>query len=230
MNEKRHSQDKLGKLFIAGFLFVAGVCHADIVFNFSGTFEACDLECADDPLLDLENTTFSGSLSIPSDAPYREADGENHPFSNDMLWSYYEFAPGETQFSLDTVGTEFDFTDASLTTAIVSFCDTTTCAPNQNFVWFTFADAMYTFSLNFSSPPPNLRSTKIPQADSYEAFFPGFSIHKNDFSVSINTSGIEAGVEFEVLDTDATATRRVPLNSALLAFPIAILGLRKSRA
>ena len=176
---------------------------APIIFDFSGTFGECDPNCDDGELANLAGAKYSGSLSIPSFAPQLDPGAQNRPFSNDMIWSYYELSGPDAMLSLDTIGSSFDISQASPINTIVSYCVEFVCASNRNFVWFSFIGAEYTHTLNFSSVPSSAdRSIAIPGADDYDKFvYVDFSIYRNDDSQGVYTnqlSPFEAEIDITI--------------------------------
>ena len=166
------------------------VLSAPLLFEFSGRFGDCQQPCDDPQLAALAQQEYSGSLLIPAAANELVPDGQNRPFSNDFVFSYYELSGPNAKLNFDTLGAFFDVTDGTPIDTIVGSCETFVCASNQNFVWFQFIDETYTFTLNFGSlPDPADRSIKIPDIDGYADFvYIGFGIHRNDDFTTVSTN------------------------------------------
>ena len=165
-----------------------------ILFEFSGRFGECQEPCNHTQLSTLNHQEYSGTLVIPISATTQQPDGQNRPFSDDMLWSYYELEAPEAELIFDTTGDAFDVFSGSPIQTIVSFCETRVCAPNQNFVWFSFINDNYTFTLNFGSVPDVAdRTTQIPDVEGYAVYpYVGFGIHRNDDFTAIQTNDLSS--------------------------------------
>ena len=207
---------------IVSFLTIAPVYSAQILFEFSGQFGECEPpNCLDTELAELENKTYSGSLLIPTSAPNRKPDWENRPYGDgdDWLLSFYELEGPEARLTFDTFASSFDIFNQSPVTATVSFCDTSQCAANRNFVWFSYSNHTYTFNLNFGSLPElEDRSTKIPDIGGYAAFrHLSFDINRNDDFSFITTESLSPTETNMVISITA-----VPLPPAIVYFSASI--------
>lgn len=223
----------------AVILLLSGSAYsAPILFEFSGRFGDCQAPCDDAELAALGQQEYSGSLLIPSSASELEPDSQSRPFSYrpDMIWSYYELLGPQAEMNFDTVGSTFDVAGGSPINTIVSFCGTSSCPSNENFVWFQFIGETYTFTLNFGALP-NIadRSTNIPSIDIYPAFFyVGFDVHRNDDYTNISTNLIspdemEMEISISHLNVEPAQVPIGGVSSILLSLIVGVCGLQGLR-
>ena len=220
-----------GKLLVLLSFQIALAYGEEIHIEYSGVLlDRCDVVhkkvgCAGPVLSPLEGSTFSGSITIPTDlGPDLQPD--------DLDLGYYLVSG---HFEFDGIGDSFDVSGGIYLIVWVNDCNfSPSCNPSDNFVWIGIAEPVnglqYWLLLNGTKGDLGPDSDQLPSVERLQAmaaFAGNFEIGTPDFSEALLT-GLNPPSPMEITIYETSESHTVPLPTIFEIF-LGVVVLQLSR-
>lgn len=212
----------IGVLIFSGFYPLVNAAE-QYVFEFSGTFDECDIDCANAGLAPLAGTDFSGAVAFPTSESTAVVTTITDAFRGPMgSAGYYEFEPRDAYFTLTTEIPSFDIGVTRTPTIIVHDCQGSFCALTDDFMVVSARTEDYYYGFYLGGwGAPRLDGVAIPDEETFNILVVNASmdIEPLDFSASL-----PAIYEFPTaLDiTFSVRPNPVPVPAAIYLLPLAL--------